>query len=244
MGSLVTSLGLGLRQMFDGAVLRILLKSIAVTLAVFVAVAVAGWFALDWLLARGGLDDALFSGAGAMRGALSFIMALVALWLVWRIVAMAVIQFYAEDVVLAVEARYYPHAAKTARNLSFAQQMRAALASAGRALLANLIALPFALVLLFTGVGTFALFLLVNAVLLGRELQDMVWLRHSTADSSLADSSPVQAQAGKSSAPLGRGERFVLGGVVAAMLAIPFANFLAPVLGAASATHLVHRKSR
>ena len=234
MGSLFTSLGLGLRQMFDGAVLRILLKSIAVTIVIFVIVATGGWFLLDWLLASGGLDDQLFKGAGALRGALSFILALVGLWLVWRIVAMAVIQFYADDVVQAVEARYYPQAAATARDLPFAEQMRAALASAGRALLANLVALPFALILLFTGVGTFALFLLVNALLLGRELQDMVWLRHC----------PAGGRAAQESAPIGRGERFLLGGVVAAMLAIPFANFLAPVLGAASATHLLHRKSR
>lgn len=229
MGSLATSLGLGLRQLLDGAVLRILLKSIAVTIVLFAIVATGGWFLLDWLLARGGLDESLFTGAGALRGALSFIIALVGLWLTWRIVAMGVIQFYADDVVQAVEARYYPHAAQTARDLSFAEQSRAALSSAGRALLANLVALPFALVLLFTGVGTFALFLLVNAFLLGRELQDMVWLRHSKAM--------------QGTAPIGRGERFLLGGVVAAMLAVPFLNFLAPVLGAASATHLLHRKS-
>ena len=35
-----------------------------------------------------------------------------------------------------------------------------------------------------------------------------------------------------------------LGGVVAALLMVPFANFLAPVLGAAAAAHLVHRKPR
>lgn len=233
MGSLATSLGLGLRQMFDGAVLRILLKSIAVTIVLFVIVAAGGWFLLDWLLARGGLDESLFAGAGALRGALSFIIALVGLWLVWRIVAMGVIQFYADDVVQAVESRYYPQAAETARDLSFAEQLRAALSSAGRALLVNLVALPFALVLLFTGVGTFALFLLVNAFLLGRELQDMVWLRHC----------PQNTKATQAIAPIGRGERFFLGGIVAAMLAIPFANFLAPVLGAASATHLLHRKS-
>ncbi len=229
MGSLATSLGLGLRQLFDGAVLRILLKSIAVTIVLFAIVATGGWFLLDWLLARGGLDESLFTGAGALRGALSFIIALVGLWLTWRIVAMGVIQFYADDVVQAVEARYYPQAAETARDLSLAQQSRAALSSAGRALLANLVAMPFALVLLFTGVGTFALFLLVNAFLLGRELQDMVWLRHSKTK--------------QGGAPIGRGERFLLGGVVAAMLAVPFLNFLAPVLGAASATHLLHRKS-
>lgn len=230
MGSLATSLTLGLRQVFDGAVLRILLKSLGVTIVLFLVVTTGGWFLLDWLLAWGGLEDALFTGAGAVRGALSAVLAVIGLWLVWRIVAMAVIQFYADDVVQAVEARHYPEEANAARNLPFAQQMRNALSAAGRALLANLIALPFALVLLFTGVGTFALFMLVNAVLLGGDLQDMVWLRHCYQRDACA--------------PVSRGERFLLGGVVAAMLAVPFVNFLAPVLGAASANHLVHRKQR
>jgi len=228
--SLPTSLILGLRQLLDGTVLRILLKSVAVTIVLFILVATGGWFLVDWVLAMGGLEDTLFAGAGAVRGALSFMLALVGLWLVWRIVAMAVIQFFADEVVQAVEARHYPQEADMARDLPFSEQMRNALSSAGRALLANLIALPFAIVLLFTGVGTFVLFLLVNAVLLGRELQDMVWLRHCHEAGACA--------------PVGKGERFLLGAVIAAMLAVPFANFLAPVLGAASATHLVHRKSR
>lgn len=216
--------------MFDGAVLRILVKSVAVTIVLFAAVATGGWFLLNALLAWAGLEDALFAGAGAIRGALSAVLAVIGLWLVWRIVAMAVIQFYADEVVQAVEARHYPEEADAARDLPFAQQAKNALSAAGRALLVNLIALPFALVLLFTGVGTFALFLLVNAVLLGRELQDMVWLRHCH-------------EAGVC-APVNRAERILLGGVVAALLVIPFVNFLAPVLGAASATHLVHRKQR
>ena len=229
MGSLATSLALGLRQIADGAVLRILLKSVAVTLVLFLIVATGGWFLLDWLLSRGGLEDSLFTGAGAVRGALSAVLALVGLWLTWRIVAMAVIQFYADEVVQAVEARHYPQEAGAARELPFGEQMRNALSAAGRALLANLIALPLALVLLVTGVGTL-LFLLVNAVLLGRELQDMVWLRHCHQQGDCA--------------PVSKTERFLLGGVVAAMLAVPFVNFLAPVLGAASATHLIHRNAR
>ena len=230
MGALAKSLALGFGQLFDGAVLRILLKSIAVSLLAFVLVATAGWYALDWLLGRAGLEDTLFTGAGAIREALSALMTVVLLWLTWRIVAMAVVQFFAEDVVKAVERRHYPQEASTARDVPIGEASGHALRAAGRALLFNLIAAPFALLLLFTGVGPFAVFWIVNAVLVGRELQDMVWLRHR------ADRSET--------APLSRGKRFALGGVVAGLLAIPFANFLAPVLGAASATHLVHRRLR
>ena len=37
------------------------------------------------------------------------------------------------------------------------------------------------------------------------------------------------------------GQRFLLGGTIAGIMLVPFANLLAPVLGAASATHMVHR---
>lgn len=232
--SLLASLALGFGQLFDGSVLRILLKSVAVTLLVFMVVALAGWYALDWALAHAlawaGLEDTSFAGADGLRGALALLLALIGLWFVWRIVAMGVVQFFADEVVQAVEARHYPHEASTARDLSFGEQAGNAARAAGRALLFNLLAVPLALVLLFTGVGTFAVFWVVNALLLGRELQDMVWLRHR--------------QDKAHAAPVGRSERFLLGGLIAAMLAVPLVNFLAPVLGAASATHLVHRANR
>lgn len=228
MSALVTSLLLGMRQLFDPAVLRILIKSIAVTLLLFAVLAAAGWFALDWALARAGMAEAAFAGADTLRGVASALLAVLALWLLWRIVAMAVIQFYADEVVQAVERKHYPAEAGFARDLTMGEQTREALGAAGRALLANLIALPFAVLLLFTGVGPALLFLLVNAVLLGRELQDMVWLRHRTDR--------------KAPAPLRRRERVLLGGAIAGLMMVPLAQFVAPLLGAASAAHLVHRK--
>ncbi|ANU06803.1 EI24 domain-containing protein [Paraurantiacibacter namhicola] len=233
MSQILSAFLLGLRQLGDSRVLAILFKSIAASLVLFVIVAVAGWYAFDWAIGALGLSDTLFAGAGVVREALSLLLALAGLWLTWRIVAMAVIQFYADDVVEAVEARFYPEAAGRARTPPLAEQVRASLKAAGRALLANLIALPFAIALLVTGVGTFALFLVVNGVLIGRELQDMVWQRHHGA---------MGVAAGGGAHPLGKMQRFLLGGITAAMLAIPGVNFLAPLLGAASATHLIHRK--
>ena len=96
-----------------------------------------------------------------------------------------------------------------------------------RTVLANAAALPFAALLLFTGIGAAAVFWAVNAFLIGRELRDMVWIRHR--------SDPAE------SAPMGGVNRFLLGGVVVALLAVPFINLLAPIIGAAAATHMVHR---
>lgn len=225
-----TALLLALRQLADPRVLRVLGKSLVVSLVLCAAIGWGGWVALDWALAGAGLDDALFAGAGGLRTALALLATLLGLWLLWRIVALAVVQFFADDVVQAVEARHYPQSAGLARDLSVMEQLRAGGSAALRALLVNLAALPFAVVLLATGVGTPLLFLAVNAVLLGRELHDMVWLRHRHR---LAD---------RRSDALGRGDRTLLGLAVAVMLSIPVLNLLAPVIGAAAATHLVHRR--
>src|SRR3546814_15832969 len=52
------------------------------------------------------------------------------------------------------------------------------LRSAGRLLLWNLLALPFYLLLMVTGIGPFILFFVINAVALGRDLGEMVAARH------------------------------------------------------------------
>ena len=51
MPAVVTSLLLALGQLADPRILRILLKTLAVTLVLVAAVAVAGWYALDQTLA-------------------------------------------------------------------------------------------------------------------------------------------------------------------------------------------------
>jgi CysZ protein len=230
MASVASSLLLALGQLNDPRVLRVLAKSLAVSLVLFAAIAWGGWQALDWSLARAGLDESLFAGAGWLREAAAALLTVLGLWLLWRVVALAVIGFFADEVVQAVEARHYPQAAERARDLPVTEQLSSSARSATRAVLVNLAALPVALVLLVTGVGAALVFFLVNAVLVGRDLQDMVWLRHRRGK---ADPAPV-----------GRAERFVLGAVVTALLAVPLVNFLAPLLGAAAATHLIHRKER
>lgn len=222
MISLPRALALSFSQLGDPAIIRVLVKSLLVTLVIFVA--------LGALLLTG-LYNALLAYEVAWSAEMSALVAIlftvIAGWLLFRFVALFVLQFFAEDVVRAVEAMHYPEEASAARTLSFAEETAKGLRSTLRALLANLVALPFAIVLLFTGIGTAALFWAVNGWLLGRELQDMVWLRHRKDTHEIA--------------PIGKSDRFLLGGAVAALLMVPFVNLLAPVLGAASATHLVHR---
>jgi uncharacterized protein involved in cysteine biosynthesis len=228
MPAIASALLLALGQMADPRMLRLLAKTVVVALAIFAVLGTLGWFALDWAFSRSGLEDGSFTGAGGLRGAASLLLVLIGGWLLWRIIAMAVIGFYADEVVMAVEARHYPQAAAQARDLPLGEQFTTSLGAAGRALIVNLIALPFAILLIFTGIGAAILFWIVNALLIGRELSDMVWLRHRHAAGA---ASPISAW-----------ERFLLGGVIAGLLLVPLASFLAPLLGAAGAAHLTHRK--
>lgn len=225
---MIHAFALALQQLADPALRRIWLKSLAVTLFAFAVLGAGLWWAADLMLTWAGVEEARFAGAEGLRGVLAFAGALLGGWLLWRIVALAVLQFFADEVVAAVEARHYPHHAAAARKLGWREELARGLGGAARALAWNLAAAPVALVLLVTGIGAPLVFYLVNAVLLGRELQDMVWLRHRPTAGTPA--------------PLTKGKRLMLGGVVTALLTVPFVNFLAPFLGAAAATHLIHRK--
>ncbi|WP_338446838.1 EI24 domain-containing protein [Pelagerythrobacter marensis] len=224
MFALLSALGRAAGQLTDPAILRVLVKSVAITLAVFVAAGVAAGVAVDAALDR--WDIAGGEGVGALVGLL---LALVGGWLLFRLVALAVLQFFADEIVAAVEARHYPDARKTARAVPWREEMGTSARATLRAVLANLLALALAVPLVFTAIGPAIVFWAVNAWLLGRELQDLAWTRHRQG--------PATANG-----PLHAAERFLLGGTIAGLLAVPFVNLLAPVLGAAAAVHLVHRR--
>ena len=90
-----------------------------------------------------------------------------------------------------------------------------------------MLALPAYLFLLVTGVGTIALFLALNAYLLGRDMADMVEPRHPALP------------------PIGRGSRWLMGLLSAIAFLVPLVNLLAPIWSAAMAVHMLHgqRKS-
>ncbi|MGB7653933.1 MAG: EI24 domain-containing protein [Novosphingobium sp.] len=218
---MLSALTLAFADLFDRRLLPIWLKSLAATLLAVAALGVGAFFALRMVAHH-------LTENSDLAGILVVMLAIFGPWLLWRIVALAVLQVFADEVVAAIERRDYPAHAAHARPLGWQAELHRAAASAARAVLYNVLALPFALALLVTGVGPPLVFLGVNAVLLGRELQDMVWLRHTG-----------HAQ---TASPLGRGERLALGGITAVLLTVPVINFAAPFLGAACAVHLIHRK--
>lgn len=209
------------RQLGDRPVVAVLVKSVGVTLALFAAGGAGLWYGLAGIGAAYGVD-------AAWAGVATAVLVPLAMWLLFRVVAVAVLQFFADEVVAAVEARHYPALAERARALPLRREVAVAARGLGRTLAFNLLALPVAAVLLFTGIGPALVFLGVNAVLLGRELTDMAWLRHCGGEPSAN--------------PVGAGERVLLGAAVAGLMLVPVAGLIAPLIGAAAGAHLVLRR--
>ncbi len=218
---MIASLLKAVRQLGDPAVVNLAAKSIGITLLLFVAGGIGLYRALIWI----GTEFAWSTG-GVGEAIAAAILTLLGAWFLFRVVALAVLQFFADEIVAAVEVKHYPEAARQARNLPFRRDLANSLRGLGRAVLFNLLALPVAIVLMFTAIGPAVVFLLVNAVLLGRELTDMAWLRHC-------------GEAPKDT-PVGGFERFALGGAIAALMLVPLAGLLAPIISAAAGTHVTH----
>ncbi|MEM6857176.1 MAG: EI24 domain-containing protein [Pseudomonadota bacterium] len=223
MRSVFTALALGFGQLTDPAVLRVLAKTVAVTGLIFASVGVGLYYALIWV----GTEFSI-SGGGMAEAAAATLIAVVTAWLLFRVVALAVLQLFADEIVIAVENRHYPEAAQRAKPLPFHRDLANSLRSAGRALMYNALAVPIAALLFFTLIGAPVVFLLVNAVLLGRELTDMAWLRH--CDLAVKDNEAAN--------PVPKLSRLLLGAVITGLMLVPFANLVAPVIGAAAGTHL------
>jgi CysZ protein len=219
ISAFIKSLG----QLGDRAILGALLWTVLCAVLIFVLSGWALWQGLAWMTTRYGGPLSEYAGWTGLIAAFGTI---IAFWFWWRVVAIAVLQLFADRIVIAVERKHYPEAAASARDLPLGPSLAMALRSLGRALLYNALALPFALILLFTGVGAPMLFLAVNAVLVGRDLDEMVAARHPALDQKAPS----------------RTSRFVLGLVANLLLLVPLVNLLAPIIAAAMATHLFHQR--
>lgn len=226
-GGMIRAFFLSLGQLSDPAILKVLAKVIALTLLIFALLGALLWFGVSrWIGTDFWAGESDFYGMAALTAIAVF----GGTWLFFRAVAVAAMGLFADGVVEAVERRHYPQIASGARNPSVSLSLRMGLASILRAIFFNLLALPLYVLLLVTGIGTIALFALVNALLLGRDLGEMVAVRHM-------DSAAVRGWLETT-----RTQRLILGLVVTGLFVVPFVNLLAPVIGAAMATHLYHGK--
>ncbi len=223
MARAVHALLLALGDLPRPGVLRILAASLALTIFILLAAGAALFFAARWAL----LHWQWLAGAKLDMAGIVIALALIgASWMLFRAAAIAVIGLFADAIVADIETRHYPAAAQRAVDVGWRRGAALAAASLTRLILGNLAALPFYLLLLVTGIGTPILALAVNALLLGRDLEAMVMARH-----------PDQPR-------FDRSARWALGLLSAAAFLIPVVNFLAPIVGAAMAVHMLHLGKR
>jgi CysZ protein len=230
---MIRALLLAFDDLGDRRILAILLRSLLVTLLIFVLLGVALGFVLK------GVDPcALLSSddncplGGSTSGLGAVLLTALGAWFLFPAVAIGVISAYMDRIVAVVEARRYPEASATARSLGLAQGAWLGLRSSLRVVLYNLIASPLYLLLLVTGVGTPILFVAVNGVAFGRDLGEMIARRHGDRASRKAWLAATRAQ------------RAGVGAIVSGLFLVPIVNLIAPVLGAAMATHLYHGARR
>ena len=226
--AMLHALALSLGQLLDARFLAILLGACLLTLLCFAGI----WYGLDtWI---DSIDPAGWPGWAVWlwsiaQAAGALLLIILALFLLFPAVATAVMGVFLDRIVDAVEARHYPMR-RAPRDIGMLEGAAMGLGAAGRMLLWNIAALPAYLLLLFTAIGPFALFLIINSFLLGREYLQMVAARH--------------IERGKHPQFFRSARAMMLqhGLITSAFFMIPVANLLAPLIGAALATHLVHRQ--
>jgi uncharacterized protein involved in cysteine biosynthesis len=213
---MIQALLLGLLQLTDPAVQRLLLRCSLLALATFIALIGAVAALLFWLDLTGitWLDPVLAT-AGS-------IVVLVLAWLLFPVTVSLILGLFAEEVITLVERRHYP-GLPSARGMSFGEQM----ASGARFLLValplNLIALPLYLI---PG-ANLIIYLTINGYLLGREYFELV------AGQRLPPREVTRQRRFQ------RGRLWLAGAAIAGMLIIPVFNLVAPVVAIAFMVHLV-----
>lgn len=208
---------LSLQSLSDRRVAAVLVKIILLTIVSLVILGIGLWFALQWVFGWLNVNDDGF-WSGLLSGAMIILLSI----LLFRVVAVAMTWVFADDIIDAVEDRHYPRQAAFGNRPSLGAGLQMAVRSILRVLGYNLLALPLYLLLLFTGVGTAIAFLLINALLLGRDLEDMLIARHSAKGA------------------MNKLSRLILGLIGTVGMLVPLVNFLVPILATATAVHLVH----
>lgn len=200
----------------------LLIKVVLCTFASFLLLGVGMWFALDWLFAWLNIQNGAYLSA-----LLSLAIIPISAFLLFRVVAVAITWIFADDIIDAVEDRYYPQKAAFGKRPGVGAGVHMAVRSIARVVGYNLLALPLYIVLLVTGVGTAIAFMLLNALLLGKDLEDMLIARHGASQGSIH-----------------KLPRLLLGFIGTIGMLIPFFNLLVPVLATAMAVHVVHSGNR
>jgi CysZ protein len=213
--ALLKALFLSIRQLADAPVRRVVLRCVVLALLTFVLLigAVGGGLGLLGPTGIGWLDATL-----AVLGSAGV---LVLAWLLFPIAIAASLGLFAEDVIKAVERRYYPHLA-AAQGMGFARSTLGTIRFMAVAIGLNLLALPLYLV---PGANLFV-YIALNGYLLGREYFELVAQRRLDWRTLTAMRRACRI-------------RLWWAGVwIAALLTVPLLNLIAPVIATCFMVHL------
>jgi CysZ protein len=212
---LLKALILSIRQLSDPAIRRVLVRCVLLALATFVLLVAAVGLGL------GALDPtglAWLDGTLAVVGSLG---AVVLAWLLFPIVIVVSLGLFADEVIEAVERRYYPDLPPPP-GMGLARSTWGAIRFAMVALALNLLVLPL---YLLPGANV-VLYLALNGYLLGREYFEQVAQRRLDwrAVATLRRSAPARL--------------WWAGVLTAGMLTVPVLNLIAPVIATCFMVHL------
>lgn len=208
---------LSFQSLSDRRVALVMVKVVVLTLVALIVSGIGLWSALQALFAWLNVND-----TGFWSGLLSAAIVALSGILLFRAVAIAMTWVFADDIIDAVEDRHYPSHAAFGKRPSLGAGLQMAMKSVARVVGYNLLALPVYLLLLFTGAGTAIAFLLINALLLGKDMEDMLVARHGAKG------------------VMNKLSRVMLGLFGTAGMMVPLVNLFVPVLATAMAVHLVH----
>ncbi len=215
---MIQDAALAFREILSPPFRTVLLKSIALTIGLLAVL----WAVLTWLLARAvALPYPWLDSAVSVVGGVGLVIGLG--FLVAPVTAMFA-GLFLDDVAEVVERTRYPHE-PAGRALPLGRSLATSLKFLGVVLLVNALALPL---VLFVGFGLL-IFLFANAYLLGREYFELAALRFH-------DRAQVRALRRRY-----RTRIFAAGLMIAALLAVPILNLLAPLFATALMVHLHKR---
>ncbi len=211
-----------LSQLPDPAFRRVLVKSLLISLVVFVLLGAGLWAGLLVVPETG------YGWLDWVIGALSSLGFLLGMMLLFPAVMTAAIGLFLDEIADAVEARYYP-VDPPGRPLATLPAVGSALRFLGVVLVVNILLLPLYAILLFFPPLLYGLSLLVNGWLVGREYFEAVAFRYQ----SRAEADLLRRRR--------RGDVWLCGVFIVLLLTIPLVNFLVPIVATAFMVHVYKR---
>ena len=209
-------------QLPDPTFRRVIIKAILLSVCVFVFLAIIVWFVLS---ETNFFTFWLFEAFADIFGGVT---AIITAWLLFPTLASFFITLFLEDIVEAVESRYY-HDTLLEKINNPSAMFIISLRFTAIALFLNILAIPFYFFTIwFPPLGIFVFYCL-NGYLLGREYFELVALRHIKMEDI-----PSIRQAN-------RLKLFLFGSVTTFLFTIPIINFLAPILGVTGMTHFFRK---